>query len=103
MFCNDLDDPLPAASKGGINAMLLICDIRAGDCLYTYHTVLNEQNTELFVRNLKFAPCVISFSNFFRATQSSRFDGTRTNMEEVTLDVQDINPERRDDRFVGLL
>jgi Fic family protein len=32
------------------------------------------------------------------ATQSSRIEGARTNIEEVFLDEQDIDPERRDDR-----
>lgn len=31
------------------------------------------------------------------ATESSRLEGTRTNMEEVFLDVEDIEPEKRDD------
>lgn len=31
------------------------------------------------------------------ATTSSRIEGTRTNMEEALVDVQDIDPERRDD------
>lgn len=32
------------------------------------------------------------------ATQSSRIEGTRTNMEEVLSDEQDVAPENRDDR-----
>lgn len=31
------------------------------------------------------------------ATTSSRIEGTRTNMEEALVDIQDIDPERRDD------
>lgn len=32
------------------------------------------------------------------ATQSSRIEGTRTNIEELFIDERDIDPERRDDR-----
>lgn len=78
-----------------INHAWEIADSEVQQLLSDADRVLGELNAfSQLVPNVDF---FIRMHIMKEATQSSRIEGTRTNMEEALLDAQDIEPEKRDD------
>lgn len=78
-----------------VNHVWEIADSEVQHLLSESDRVLGELNAfSQLVPNVDF---FISMHIAKEATQSSRIEGTRTNMEEALLGEQDIDPEKRDD------
>lgn len=78
-----------------INHAWEIADSEVQQLLSDADRVLGELNAfSQLVPNVDF---FIRMHIMKEATQSSRIEGTRTNMEEALQDAQDIEPEKRDD------
>src|SRR4051794_19074169 len=71
-------------SQPDLNVLLEEANLRLGE-LNAFSVILPDVNIFLRMHIVK------------EATQSSRIEGTRTNIDEAVLEEEDISPEKRDD------